>query len=557
MVSGISFSGLASGFETDEMVQKLMHLERAPIRQLEERQNQYEEQKTTWQGIHSKLTEFNHRIDSLTAGGTFSARAATSGHEEVLTASADDRAEEGFYELNINHLATAHRLGSARFETQDASLGISGAFSLEIGDEQGSVSVAAEDSLGDIRDRINELAVPIRASMVDNRLVLSSKETGIAHRLHLVATEGTVLEDLGITSAKTATLESKTGSIGALSGSEEGTAYQVRDLDVSLSGMDFYHGLFNTEGEVVAVSADGQTYQTLTEPHTRDTLSSADRVEGDDVVFDKAVTSGDVTATFTDQTLTITGHHLAEELREPEDARFSVDGIEVNRSQNTNITDVLPHVTLNLESVGATTLEIYQDREPAMDAIEGFISDYNTLQSNFSELGQREGILQGDSTLMRLQTMIRRGVTDVVDLSEDASFKQLAQIGITVDRHGEMHLDDTKLTSALTEDAVAVGNLFSARESSDGADGVARRIDQELHTYLRYGDGILTSRERNFDQQISSIDQRIESLKRRMVRREQALWRQFTNMEQMLSDLQSQGQWLQGQIDNLNAGGRQ
>ncbi len=213
---------------------------------------------------------------------------------------------------------------------------------------------------------------------------------------------------------------------------------------------------------------------------------------------------------------------------------------------------MIPDVTLDLRDVGSSTLTVGLDTDAAVSAVERFVHEYNGLNTYLNSLGEEEGILQGDTTLLRLQSLVRRSATDEVAFEDGVSLRMLSQVGITVDKEGEMSLDSEELAAALSEDPEAVRDLFAAEDSVEGADGVARRLQGHLETYLRYGDGVLERRDQMHERMIQNLDGQIDSTEARMERREESLRRQFTQLERMLSEFQTQGQWLQGQISSLS-----
>ena len=140
---------------------------------------------------------------------------------------------------------------------------------------------------------------------------------------------------------------------------------------------------------------------------------------------------------------------------------------------------------------------------------------------------------------------------DSVSLGKGHQFTHLGQVGVSIDRHGVMSLDESKLEEVIANDPVGIHVLFSAQEDSHGAHGVATRLDQQLTSYLRSGQGILARRDQMHERMLRQIDDRMQMFERRIERREVALRRQFTALERALSEMQGQGMWLQGQIDAL------
>src|SRR5690606_10883280 len=198
------------------------------------------------------------------------------------------------------------------------------------------------------------------------------------------------------------------------------------------------------------------------------------------------------------------------ELQSPQEAVIwvygIVDGIRVTRDSNT-ISDVIQGVTLTLKETGTVTVEVRHDVNRVVDRVRAFVDQYNSVQSFISDKTSRGQILQGDVLLSRIQMELRQ-LTMAPVLGSDG----LAMIGITIDRHGTMSLDEAKLRAVLEEDPEAVHRLFAATQEEDGFDGVAVRLGQRLEQWLRSNEGLLASRQQLFDDRMKDIDRSIERL---------------------------------------------
>ena len=221
-----------------------------------------------------------------------------------------------------------------------------------------------------------------------------------------------------------------------------------------------------------------------------------------------------------------------QELRESQDSIFFVDGLRVEKSVNDGIEDVIENVTLNLQGVSeeSVTVTVENDAERTLDAVKEFVENYNNLINDLREHTGEGELMQGDTTIRRLNNSIRRMLTDTVFLdTEEFEFRSLSEIGIEIDADGlssgftgEMSLDESMLTDAIAEDPEGVRALFNAREDEEGTQGVARRVSDSIQSYIQFG-GILDSRERSLESRVDRIDRRITSEERRIERREERI----------------------------------
>ena len=155
------------------------------------------------------------------------------------------------------------------------------------------------------------------------------------------------------------------------------------------------------------------------------------------------------------------------------DTSVTVDGITFTRSTNT-ISDIIPGVTLNLESLGSGTLTISTDNTAITGNIQDFVDAFNKLtgfidkQTEFNPETFATGILFGNSSVQRLESNLRRIATGQVT-GTGGTFEFMSQIGITTQNDGKLSLDEVKLDAALTTDLDSVVSLFTSSGSATDA----------------------------------------------------------------------------------------
>ena len=155
------------------------------------------------------------------------------------------------------------------------------------------------------------------------------------------------------------------------------------------------------------------------------------------------------------------------------DASVTVDGITYSRSTNA-ISDIIPGVSLNLESLGSGTLNITTDNTAITGNIQDFVDAFNELtgfideQTEFNPETFATGILFGNSSVQNLESTLRRIATGQVT-GTGGTFEFLSQIGITTQDDGKLALDEVKLDAALTTDLNSVVSLFTSSGSATDA----------------------------------------------------------------------------------------
>ncbi len=159
-----------------------------------------------------------------------------------------------------------------------------------------------------------------------------------------------------------------------------------------------------------------------------------------------------------------------------QDSTIVVNGLTIHNSGN-NIAGVIQGVTLNLKSADIgkpKTIEITEDTKGLSKGVSDFVQLFNALDSIIKDLGSYEapkdkksvtGKLQGDSTLRTVKSDIRSALIDSIP-GLSGSIQSLADIGITTALDGTLKLDQSMLTTALSNNPKAVGKLFAANASA-------------------------------------------------------------------------------------------
>ncbi|MBD3169725.1 MAG: flagellar filament capping protein FliD [candidate division Zixibacteria bacterium] len=106
------------------------------------------------------------------------------------------------------------------------------------------------------------------------------------------------------------------------------------------------------------------------------------------------------------------------------------------------------------------------------------------------------------------------------------------------------------LKITLTEDDI---NETTNEGSITLSRGLASHISYEINKYTDYYDGSISYRINAYEKQIEGYDKQLENLYARLEKRRESLMQEFYEMEQVLSRLQSQGNYFSSQISQLTA----
>ncbi|MFC0083534.1 flagellar filament capping protein FliD [Dyella flava] len=234
---------------------------------------------------------------------------------------------------------------------------------------------------------------------------------------------------------------------------------------------------------------------------------------------------------------------LASQLSTPStaaaNAELTVDGIPVT-SPTDNVSGALTGVTLNLTSTGTSTLTVSQSTAPITQAVNDFVTAYNTYNSEVGELSSytastgQAGVLLGDPTLQAIQNQISQVIGTTLNGN---SIGNLATLGITRNQDGSLSLNSETLSNDLSSNPSAVQNLFAS------TNGIATQLSS-LVTNYNSSSGILQTRINDLNSDVSNLATQQSALTARMATYQQQLVQQYTNLDTLMTSLNNTSSYL-------------
>ena len=162
----ISFSGIASGLDTNSIIDQLMAAERIPLNQLEAQRQTYQDKDEIWQTVSTRLSALRTALDALSTRSDFSRFAkATSSHESVL-AEITGSAEPSSITFTVDRLAQAEtRVSRTTFTTPDDLTG-TGVFRITVDGEDFETTMTGTTTITDLARAVNALDSGVTASVI-------------------------------------------------------------------------------------------------------------------------------------------------------------------------------------------------------------------------------------------------------------------------------------------------------------------------------------------------------------------------------------------------------
>jgi flagellar hook-associated protein 2 len=231
MSSGISFSGLGSGVDTNSIVTQLMQLERIPIAKIEKDKTALKTKQSVMQELNTLLKTLRDKANALKDPTAFQGKNATSTDATVASATTTSLAAAGSYNVTVTALSKAHTMASAL----PSPVMSNDTLHITVGATTVDVAALATDSLQGLADKINNAAnTPVAASVINDKLVLISKTTGAAGGM-TVTSDAALAGSLGLAQTQPAQDSSATVNGLLVTGSGNTISGAIAGVTLSLT----------------------------------------------------------------------------------------------------------------------------------------------------------------------------------------------------------------------------------------------------------------------------------------------------------------------------------
>ncbi|MHC1730138.1 MAG: flagellar filament capping protein FliD [Syntrophobacteraceae bacterium] len=237
--SGISLSGIGSGYDYETILTKLEDVEYERLTTITDKVTLCSEKISAWESFTTLLTTLQTATDELKSGDAFEVYSPTLSSsssvsaESLLSVSTTSSASSGTYEIVINNKAQAEKLASNSFSSKSSALNISGSILVN----GRSVQIESTDTLEDLKTEINSVnsgtdASGVSASIVNDsdgsyRLVLTSETTGASGISLLNGSASDALASLGFNGSGTVIKNSVAGGAQSDALSSSSTAVEA------------------------------------------------------------------------------------------------------------------------------------------------------------------------------------------------------------------------------------------------------------------------------------------------------------------------------------------
>lgn len=586
-------SGLASGFDTESMVQDLMKVERMKVDRFTQNRQLNLWRKESYNDINKSMANFvlnsqkNMGLKHTSSTGITTDRnfrnldyvkTASSYNESVADVDVIGSAANGRFNVKVDKLATDARFTTGKGYKRDTKLTedvfINGVISIN-GVKVGKIGDSVKDLLDNISGSDELKKMDVTAFLDDNtgRIFIQGrygKETDGGYELNI--------EGLGSTTDRTYTVEN---------------AFEEEELTKKLT----------IDGKVFDV---GTTFEDI-KKGLKDKNITLEKDKNGSIIIKTSNNNIDVKSG-QDEIIA----------KEPIIQKGSYGSAEINGVKFDKLTSnelKFNGLNISMKVEGETTIDVSTNTAGIMDKIKGLVDDYNELIDemsgavgeerfpSFHPLSQdeksamtdkdielweekaRSGMLNRDETLNRIMQNVRNDLFKNVK-GLDGTFTNITQIGITTEKYsrasagGRLEIDEDKLRKAIENDAEGVMELLFAGETDgeidkssaigetnkgvftgvydsmrDGMKSIIEKSgpgeDSNLYRSIRSNmliDYVTKGSISDIDKDVQDIDRRIANLEAMLAKKEESYYSQFTRMEKYMYKMNNQADWLGQQM---------
>lgn len=218
------------------------------------------------------------------------------------------------------------------------------------------------------------------------------------------------------------------------------------------------------------------------------------------------------------------------------DAEISVGNMVIKSDSNT-FKDVIPGVEINVvqktDAGRPLVISVENDETQTKEQAQKFADAYNALFSKIAELtksgGDKEkrGALAGDSGLRVLEQQM----TSM--LRQTTNGKKLSDFGISTDKTGKLEIDNEKFLDAVRDNPAALDAMFG------GADGMIKKMDKSLDSFLSTSTGSIKSRQDSLDRQNTQLTTKADQIQTRYDTSYARYLKQFTRAQAAMSQMEN------------------
>ena len=552
----ITTLGLGSGLELQSILDQLKEADRTPIRAKETQKTELQNKVNAYNKVNAKLFNIKSDTLSLSLESDFLKTSVLVSDETIGSATANDGIAAASFDLEVTRKAQYNSWQTVGVASRDAV-----------------IYTAPETGITNTTEAVttNSQTYDILYGAAENQQTLSVT-VGTGQSLEQIAEAINTSDnnkDKDGNSLVKASLGTNNGQyyirLSAVAGGDS------VDEQISLTGVDYIKT--DTTFSIARADSEDPIYVSLAPDATyAQTVDAINNAPGNPGVTAAIIDTGDPTEPFrltltsddtgdrhriSIQNLPMTEVNGADEASL--NAAFTVNGVAYQRQSNEAISDVISGVTLNLKKTGETTVAVQKNTDSIKDRILSLVDNFNELielvkgdateTETTDDATETDYSFENDYTIKGLTYRLQAFITTSTDTS--SSYKNLADIGLDINRDGTVTMDQDKLEQALALDPDAVFSLFVG-DSDAGITGLGDLLNNGI-TDMISSSGVVTTEIDEAEARITRIDEEIETTTAQLDKRYETLTASFVRLDTYIQQLNAESTYMQSVIDSFNS----
>ena len=579
--SAITALGAGSGMDVQSLATNLVEAERAPRKAvIQKKITQSESGISGYAAVKFVLNDLKTAFSGIKDQSDFNAMNTRVSQSAAMSVTTTATASTGSHSVNVTNLAKAQRsisgINGSGFALPTTQLNEGAAFSLILSKGNGPTPTKVF-SQGTTDPGTKSTATLTFAPMAKGESVTVNGLTFTANKALIASEVGIAFANLNGTTA--ATLNTTMAPFGTFAGqfnsgyTSGSTTTNVLVLTSTDNGAQDIAAptSFNT----IAIGAAATTPAGMVSAINSSALGiSAQLINtGNTAAPYRIVITGTtgVSNSFTLSSKTsgnpgaeVTNVNFGTQLQAAENAALTVNGVAISSSTN-KVTDAIAGTTLELftTTTGAANLDFTRDTTTVKANLKALVTAYNDANAMLSVVSDPKSTVEtygatlvGNSMVSSVRTQMRNMVTTSSN-TPSGNITALRDIGITINRTGELEIDQVKMNAALQNNYDQVVTMLTANQENQSVlntsnGGVSNEAVKKLTSLLDVSSP-LTTQSTNLTTKISKYKTELDKLEARMTDLLARYKKQFAAMESMVGETKSMQTGLKSTFEGMMA----
>lgn len=238
----------------------------------------------------------------------------------------------------------------------------------------------------------------------------------------------------------------------------------------------------------------------------------------------------------TDQTITPSSSSL--------NAAVTVDGVAYQRQSNSGLSDLITGITMTLSDTGSSTITVGQETDSLKEDILALVTLFSEIATEINNNDDYDedtgtwGTLARSSSIDTMESALLSALGMTIDV--DGSITSLYDLGFEIDKNGNITIDETTLSDALTNNFEDLKDFILG---TDDEDGLAETLNDHIRNLTITG-GYIDSETSGIDAKIDDLEDSIENQQEIIDARYETMTATFVELDSYMRRMESMSSYV-------------